>query len=118
VTSKFSELSKWEWRTKAGVKQRRVKIELIGKYESYTPEELVERVQDLNLLEAQVELDDVHRPYDEPTVALFATGWRDATKEEIDEALAALDAQKDQQQEWKRRQIEALRQSDPDLFKE
>lgn len=116
--SRFTELSKREWRTQNRVKQRHVKIELIGKYESYTPEDLVKRVQDLDLIEAHIELDDVHFTYDDPTVALFATGWRVATTEEINEALAALDAEKERQQEWKRRQIEALKKSDPDLFKE
>lgn len=116
--SRFTELPKWEWRTKARVKQRRVKIELMGKYESYSPEDLIKRIQEFDLIEAHLEMGDKSRAYDDDTVALYLTGWRAATQVEIDEALAALDATKAQAQEWKRRQIEALKQSDPHLFKE
>lgn len=125
----WKDLPKHTWRVKVEdveghkvrIKQTRDTVRIDSGYMSFTIESLQAQIDERGLKEVDFDVDTEY-DYGDQIIVMYMRGWRDATEKEIREALDKLDAEaiemESRQADAVRRQMEALKKSNPALFEE
>lgn len=125
----WKDLPKHTWRVKTEevddhkvrIKQTRDTIRVDSGYMIITIDSLQEYVKTHGVEDAEFEI-ETEWDYGDQTTVMYMKGWRDVTEKEVREALDRLDREametESKQADAARRQMEALKQSNPALFEE
>lgn len=117
--ARFSELPSSQWKKVDGVVYTFAKQELYGTYDTFTPEELQQKIDDCGFSDGwYLELETDEPYYDSSARAiLMLIGWRQASATELDMALGDIDARKQSMIDRDEKVFSDLKKRRPDLFK-
>jgi len=100
------------------VVQKRASDQLYGSYESFTLDELTDKVRASGMEEYRIEVETEQGTYgDSDYGVLNVVGWRAATETEIKLGLDEIDQGRKRAREWEDRQIANLKRTRPELFR-
>lgn len=111
--------SEWRRKKRGGeeVLQRHRRTKIIGSYETFTPQKLIDKAGELAYEDSEFEV-DVEHEYGEDYPGIFLDGWSDATPEEITKALHEAQMWIDRREQRDAEDLERLKKTHPELFKE
>lgn len=118
--ARFRDLPSSKWRRVGGVTYIHTKQQLYSTWDSFTAQELADRVNDCGFNDdaiLELEADDGEYYDSSPRAILFLVGWRQASPKELEEALAELDKVEQSRKQWEENLLEQAKKLRPELFK-